>query len=74
MAEVVLNAMVDESHVLRLELPPEIAGEVEVVVRERSAVRSGAALFQAIREIPASADASIWKGAREELSRMRDED
>lgn len=74
MAEVTLHAVVDETHVLRLELPPEIRGEVEVVVRERSAARTGEALLAAMRAVPATKDPSIWREAQDELQRMREED
>ena len=72
MAEVTLTAVVDDSHMIHLELPPEIVGEVEIVVKERKG--NGAAILQAIAGLPprTDEDAEFWRRAREELYRDRD--
>ena len=74
MADVTLTATVDESHILHLELPPEIIGEVEVVVRPRATVGNGPAILEAIRRSPKIDDPAFFQRAREELRAMREED
>lgn len=75
MSQVTLTAVVDESHVLYLQLPPEIVGEVDVIVRERNRPLkpNGPAILDALRNAPRSSNPNIWKESREELARMRDE-
>ena len=64
-------ATVDDSRMIRL---PDDAptGRVEVVVREN--VSNGAAILEAIRNLPprTEEDKAFWKEAREELYRDRD--
>jgi hypothetical protein len=72
MADLTFTAVVDESRVLRL--PPETPlGEVEVVVREKHPQGNGAAILEAIRNLPRDVDPAFWQRAREELFRSRDE-
>ena len=73
MVEVTFVATVDDSRMLRLPVDAPL-GRVEVVVREEKIVGNGAALLEAIRNTPQTADPTIWKRAREELRRSREEE
>ena len=71
MSEVTFLATVDDSRMIRL---PDDAptGRVEVLVREN--VSNGAAILEAIRNLPprTEKDKAFWNEAREELYRDRD--
>ena len=73
MSEVKFLTTVDETRTIRL---PDDAptGRVEVVVRKEKIVGNGAAILEAIRNMPprTEEDEAFWKEAREELYRDRD--
>lgn len=74
MSEVILTAVVGDDHVLRVDLPYDLVGEVELTVRKKPASRgNGAALLAAIQSLPPDRDTTIWRETREDLLRSRDE-
>ena len=73
MSEVKFLTTVDETRTIRL---PDDAptGRVEVVVRDRFDVKTVTELMAEIRCVPQTADPTVWKRAREELRRSREEE